>query len=195
MALLTDVVDVASIWCHSCAMADEASVKPSDRRRRLSVDLPPETEAVTRAIADRHFRGVATDAIRAGLSLLAWTIDAKRAGKRVVAVEEDDIPARFEEPVLPGLEEQLAPRARWLVERKHPWRRQPWIKGRRMTAGDLSRSAEIEGWSAEEAAAQFDLPVEAVLEAISYSNANRDLVLAEERENALAAREATAVVA
>jgi uncharacterized protein (DUF433 family) len=161
-------------------------------RRRLSVDLPPETEVATRAIAERHFRGVATDAMRAGLSLLAWTIEAKRSGKRIVAVEEDDLPARFEEPVLPGLEEQLAPRARWLVERKHPWRRQPWIKGRRITAGDLARAAEIERWSPEETAEQFDLPVEAVLEAISYANANRDLVLAEERENALAARGATA---
>jgi uncharacterized protein (DUF433 family) len=127
--------------------------------------------------------------------MLAWTIEAKRSGKRVIAVEPGDIPARFEEPVLPGLEEQLTPRAMWLVERKHSWRRQPFIKGRRITAGELARSAEIEGWSAEETAAQFDLPLEAVLEAISYANANRELVLAEERENALAAREATAVPA
>lgn len=165
------------------------------RRRRLSADLPAETEAATRELAARYFRGVATDAIRAALSLLAWTIDAKRAGKRIIAVEADDLPERFEELVLPGLEEQLAPRTRWLVERKHAWRRQPWIKGRRITAGALARNAEIEGWSPEQTAIEFDLPLDAVVEAINYANTNRQLVLAEERENAIAAREATAIPA
>jgi len=160
-------------------------------RRRLSVDLPPETEASTRAIADRYYRGVATDVIRTSLSLLAWVIDAKRAGKRVVAVESDALPESFEEPVLPGLEEQLAPLATWLVERPHPWRRQPWIKGRRIAAGDLARTIEIEGWAPEEAADQFDLPLQAVLEAQRYLGANRELVVAEERENALATQAAT----
>lgn len=163
------------------------------RRRRLSVDLPPETELATRSIADRYFRGVTTDAIRAALSLLSWTIDAKRSGKRVIAVDAEGVPAQFEEPVLPGLEEQLAQATTWLVKRPHPWRRQLWIKGRRLTAGDLARTIEIEGWTPEEAAAQYELPVEAVFEAQRYLSENRELVLAEERENALAARDAAEV--
>jgi uncharacterized protein (DUF433 family) len=165
------------------------------RRRRVSVDLPPDTEAATRGIADAYFRGVATDAIRAALSLLAWTIEAKRNGKKIVAVAPEDVPSRSTEPVLPGLEEQFDVRSVWLVERPHRWRRQPWIKGRRLTAGDLTRTAEIEGWSPEQSAEEFDLPVEAVLEAMRWTAANRELVLAEERENALTAREVTLVTA
>lgn len=165
------------------------------RRRRLSVDLPADTEAVTRALADRYFRGVTTDAIRASLSLLAWVIDAKRAGKRVVAVRRDRVPEQFEEPVLPGLEEQLLTDTTWLVQRPHPWRRQPWIKGRRQTAGDLARTIEIEDWTPEQAAAQFDLPVEAILEAQRYLSGNRHLVLAEEQENAIAAQQRTRIPA
>lgn len=161
----------------------------------MSVDLPPETAAATRSISERFFRGVATDALRAALSLLAWVIDARRAGKRVIAVDADDLPDRFEEPVLAGLQEQLTPTASWLVERPHPWRRQPWIKGRRIAAGDLARTAEIEGWSPEEAALQYDLPLAAIFEAQRYLSENRELVLAEERENGLAAQEATAVPA
>jgi len=160
------------------------------RRRRLSVDLPPEMETATRAVADRYFGGVATDAIRASLSFLSWAIDAKRDGKRVVAVTRDQIPARFEEPVFPGIEQQLATDWRWLVGRPHAWRRQLWIKGRRMTAGDLARTIEIEDWTPERAAVEFDLPLEAVLEAQRYLAANRDLVIAEERENALAVEQA-----
>lgn len=165
------------------------------RRRRLSVDLPLETETATRVLADRFFRGVTTDVIRVSLSLLAWTIDARSHGKRVVAVTRDQLPARFEEPVLPGVEEQLPTEWEWLVQRPHAWRRQLWVKGRRLAAGDLARTIEIEDWAPERAATEFDLPLEAILEAQRYLAANRDLVLAEERENALAAEQAIPALA
>lgn len=176
-------------------MPTKPRTRTADSRRRLSVDLPPDTEAATRAIADRYFRGVTTDAIRASLSLLAWVIDAKREGKRVLAVEGDNVPRRFEEPVLPGLEEQLTTDMTWLVRRPHAWRRQMWVKGRRVTAGDLARTVEIEGWTLEQAAEEYDLPVAAILEAQRYLAANRELVIAEEQENALAAQQATSLPA
>ncbi len=169
-------------------MAEEE--RPAIRRRRLSVDLPVDTEVATRAIADRYFSGVATDAIRSSLSLLAWVIQAKQEGKRVVAIRRERMPDQFEEAILPGLEEQLAHDATWLVERPHPWRRQPWIKGRRLAAGDLARAIEIEGWSPERAANEYDIPVEAILEAQRYLASNRELVIAEEAENAIAAQQA-----
>lgn len=147
--------------------------------------MPPETEATTRSIADRYFQGVTTDAVRSSLALLAWMIDARREGKRVVAVPDDALPERYEEPVLLGLDPRLASEPTWLVERRHPWRRQPWIKGRRLVAGDLARTVEIEGWTPEEAARQYDLPVDAVLEAQRYLADHRALVLAEEQENAI----------
>ena len=146
-------------------------------------------------MADRYFRGITTDAIRTSLSLLAWVIGAKDEGKRVIAVRRDRLPDQFEEPVLPGIEEQLLNDTIWLVQRPHAWRRQPWIKGRRLTAGDLARTIEIEDWTPERAAAEFDLPVDAIFEAQRYLAANRDLVLAEEQENAIAAQEATAAPA
>jgi hypothetical protein len=59
-----------------------------------------------------------------------------------------------------------------------------------MTAGDLARTIEIEDWTPVRAAVEFDLPLEAVLEAQRYLAANRDLVIAEERENALAVEQA-----
>lgn len=172
-------------------MTTKPRPRSASRRRRLSVDLPPDTEAATRAIADRYFRGVTTDAIRASLSLLAWVIDAKREGKRVLAVDRNHVPERFEEPVLPGLEEQLTTNMTWLVRRPHAWRRQLWVKGKRVTAGDLARTVEIEGWTLEHAAEEYDLPVAAIVEAQRYLAANRELVIAEEQENALAAHQAT----
>lgn len=156
----------------------------------MSVDLPAESEAAVRSVADRYFRGIATDAIRAALSLLTWTADERGRGRRVVAVAAEDLPARYAEPLVPELTDP-GDEWTWLVRRPHPWRRQPFLKGARITAGDLARTMEIEGWTDERAADEYGLAVEAVREAREYLAVHRELVLAEERENALAARPAT----
>lgn len=167
-----------------------APIEPQ-RRRRLSVDLPADTETSVRSLADRYFHGVASDAIRAALSLLTWTVDERDRGRRIVAVSGEDLPTRYAEPVLPEL---TGPGDdwTWLARRPHPWRRQPFIKGTRLLAGDLARTIEVEGWTVDRAAREYDVPAEAILEAQAYLAGHRDLVLAEERENAIAAQAAAA---
>ena len=142
-----------------------------------------------------HFRNARGDAIRAAISLLAWLIAEREAGRAVVAVDDGDIPERAIVPVVPGLEESFAAQWRWLAPRPHPWRRQLWIKGRRIAAGDLARTMEIEGWDPARTADEYDVPLEAVLEAQRYLNQARELVLAEELENRLAASSSRAAAA
>jgi len=108
-------------------------------------------------------------------------------GKRVIATDADMLPGTFEEPIIAGLE-SAGQQWTWLVRRDHSWRRQLWIKGRNIAAGDLARTAAIEGWTAEEAAREFDLPVDAVLEAQRYTEVARDLIAAEEAENRIVAQ-------
>lgn len=153
----------------------------------MSVDLPAESEAAVRSVADRYFRGIATDAIRAALSLLTWTADERGRGRRVVAVAAEDLPARYAEPLVPEL---MDPNDEWtwLVRRPHPWRRQLFLKGTGIAAGDMARTIEIEGWTDEQAADQYGLAIDAVREAREYLGRHRELVLAEEREDALAAQ-------
>ena len=170
-----------------------APVEPQ-RRRRLSVDLPADTEMAVRTLADRYFRGVASDAIRAALSFLTWTAGERDRGRRIIAVSGEDLPSRYAEPVLPEL---TGPGDdwTWLVRRPHAWRRQPYIKGTRLVAGDLARTIEVEGWTVDRAAGEYDLPRDAILEAQGYLVGHRDLVFAEERENAIAAQAAAAAAA
>ena len=47
--------------------------------------------------------------------------------------------------------------------------KQLFVDGTRILASSVSESVSAEGWSDEEAAAQFRIPVEAVREAITYS--------------------------
>ncbi len=155
------------------------------RRQRLHVDVP---EAVSRGIretAEVYYRGATGDAVQASLAVFSWFVRQRQAGRRVIAVDADHLPAAFEEPIIPGLEEALAPRWQWLVARPHPWRRQLAIKGRRLLAGQLARTSVTNGWSSERTATEFDVPLGAVLEAQRYAAENADLIEAEMTEERL----------
>ncbi|MGH2444961.1 MAG: hypothetical protein ACRDGD_02850, partial [Candidatus Limnocylindria bacterium] len=138
---------------------------------------------------EQYYRGATGDAVQASIAVFSWVVRQRQAGRRVIAVDTDQLPAAFEEPIIPGLEEALAPRWQWLVARPHPWRRQLAIKGRRLLAGRLARTIETNGWSAERAAKEYDLPVAAVLEAQRYAAEHSDLIAAEEAEERLLANQ------
>jgi hypothetical protein len=66
-----------------------------------------------------------------------------------------------------------------LVWRKHPWRKQLSLKGRKITARQFVGAARAHEWDEQEAAKQFDLPVEAAREAFAYAADNAELLEAE----------------
>jgi len=144
------------------------------------VDVSDAMGAAVKRTADRFFRGAVSDAVAAAFSAFTWMLDQKQQGRKVIAVEPDALPAQYAEAVLPGVEEALAnDHWTWLVERPHPWRRQLWIKGRRMRAAQLVERMDANRWTADETARQFELPVDSVLEAERYVEANRALIDAE----------------
>jgi uncharacterized protein (DUF433 family) len=65
---------------------------------------------------------------------------------------------------------------KYLVARKHPWRKQLYIKGRNTTVRQLVWSARVNKLTEEQAAVNYDLPVEAIREAFAYAEANRELL-------------------
>lgn len=162
--------------------------KPAPRpRRRLTADVPESTDRHVREVAALYYRGVLSDAVTASLETFRWVLDALHRGKRVVAADPESLPDAYEEPVIAGLPRPEADWV-WLVRRDHPWRRQLWIKGRSLTAGDLARTIEIEGWTPERAADEYELPLQAVVEAQRYAETARDLIAAEEAENRIIAQ-------
>lgn len=158
------------------------------RRPRLTVDAPDFVVANVKKTADRYFRGSLSDAAISAFALLTWYARQRMARRRVISVAGDHLPQAFEEPMIPGLEEAMSTKWTWLVEREHPWIRQLWIKGRNITAGSLARTMEIEGWTPERTAHEYDLEVDAVLEAVRWASEHAALIEAEEAENRLAAQ-------
>src|SRR5216117_1887027 len=85
----------------------------------------------------------------------------------------------LEEEVRSGKE---LPRWQYLIARPHRWRRQLSIKGRNMTVGQLVSTVRANRLTPEAAAADLDLPVEAIQEALAYYEANRALIQLEAAE-------------
>ncbi len=63
-----------------------------------------------------------------------------------------------------------------LVARRHPWRKQLFIRGRNMTVRVLVGTLKANGFTEEEAAQDLHLPVEAIREALAYFEANPEVI-------------------
>ena len=74
--------------------------------------------------------------------------------------------------------ERETPAEPWkhLVIRRHPWRKQLYIKGRNMTVRQLVGKIKANGFSEGQAASDQDLPVEAIREALAYFEANPEVI-------------------
>lgn len=59
------------------------------------------------------------------------------------------------------VEERVLAQWRFLVERPHPWRRQLSLEGRNMRASQLVATMRANAMTAEQAAVDFELPLEA----------------------------------
>lgn len=71
---------------------------------------------------------------------------------------------------------------KYLVTRPHPWRRQLYIKGRKLLVSTVWQDMIANKMSAEQAAENWDLPLAAIHEAINYCENNRELLKLEADE-------------
>lgn len=65
---------------------------------------------------------------------------------------------------------------KYLEKRSHPWRKQLYLKGRRLKAFDLWANMIANDMTPEEVADNWDVPLEAVRESIQYCETHQDLL-------------------
>ncbi|MBD2490563.1 hypothetical protein [Aulosira sp. FACHB-615] len=70
----------------------------------------------------------------------------------------------------------------YLVARPHSWRKQLYIKGRKLLASTVWQDMMVNQMSPEEAAENWDLPISAIYEAISYCESHQELLKLESDE-------------
>ena len=70
----------------------------------------------------------------------------------------------------------------YLVARPHSWRKQLYIKGRKLLASTVWQDMIANEMSPEQAAENWDLPISAIYEAISYCESHQELLKLEADE-------------
>jgi len=70
----------------------------------------------------------------------------------------------------------------YLEKRSHPWRRQLYIKGRKLLASTIWQDILSNQMSNEEAADNWDLPLDAIYEVIRYCESHQELLKLEADE-------------
>jgi uncharacterized protein (DUF433 family) len=70
----------------------------------------------------------------------------------------------------------------YLVARPHSWRKQLYIKGRKLLASTVWQDMIANQMSPEQAAENWDLPISAIYEVISYCESHQELLKLEAEE-------------
>ncbi len=70
----------------------------------------------------------------------------------------------------------------YLEKRPHPWRQQLCFKGRRLKAFDVWSDMIVNDMTPQEAAFNWELPLDAIEEAIEYCQTHQDLLRREAEE-------------
>ncbi len=149
--------------------------------KRQNFDVTPEQDAEIAWLREALGVSTAKDAVLRAVRITALLSRETRAGREILVRVPGENPERL---MIPELERPTQGGWRYLVERSHPWQRQMSLKGRRLLAATVWRDMLSNGQTAAEAAEEWDLPIEAVHEAVRWSEANRSLLAMDTREEA-----------
>jgi uncharacterized protein (DUF433 family) len=159
-------------------------------RSRLQVELAAHHQRLLHDLGEHMGSPGDAETIRRFLDVLENIVDRIRQGYKLAVVPiEDEHPDAVPEITRPGLNYT------YLVARPHAWRKQLYFKGRRLTAGQFLTRMRAEGWTPEEAAVEFELPVQAAYEALDYGERYASLIAAEHAKDARAAKSVMHAVA
>lgn len=147
--------------------------------KRANFDLSPEQEELLANLRVRLAASSTKEAVLRAAQLATLLVDEVQQGNRLFVGKS---PATAIRLAIPELEARARGQWRWLLERPHPWRRQLWVKGRKLMASAVWLDALTNGMGPSEAAENWDLPLEACEEIFEYCEANKALIEAEANE-------------
>ena len=147
--------------------------------KRANFDLSPEQEELLANLRAQLAASSTKEAVLRAVQLTTLLLDEVSQGNRLFVGKS---PATAIRLAIPELEVRAHGRWSWLVERPHPWRRELWVKGRKLLASAVWLDALTNGMGPREAAENWDLPLEACEEIFAYCEANKALIEAEVNE-------------
>lgn len=168
-----------------------ASRTQPDEKVRVQVDLNSAEASLLELLQHRLSVRSRADMLQQAYGSFLWIVDEMLAGRRVISVEPelmDQLP-RFKELSVPAVEPVIFDHYRYLVKRPEKGRQQPYLRGRNLTVGQLMYTIRANNLTIKEAAEDFGLPLEQVLEAQAYYQTHSDLIATEMAQETLALQE------
>jgi len=153
--------------------------------KRQNFNITPEQEAELESLRSSLAAPTMKDAILRAVRLTSALARRLRGGGRLYVGTP---PGNLVEVLVPELEDGHGGDWEFLVPRPHPWRRQLHVKGRNLRALTVWSEMLTNHLSVEQAAENWDLPVDAVKEIVRYCEGSHDLLemeAAEERRRML----------
>lgn len=149
---------------------------PSADTKRANFELTPEQDEILNSLRTALSASSIKDTVLRAAQLANVLINEIQQGNHLYVGRHATQTTRL---LIPELESTRPAAWQWLVERPHPWRRQLWIKGRKLLASTVWLDAQTNGMSLEEAAENWQLPLAAVQEAFRYCEDHQALIDAE----------------
>jgi hypothetical protein len=147
--------------------------------KRANFDLSPEQDELLTNLRSLLSVSSTKDAVLRAVQVTTLLTHEIRRGNQLFIGKNPTAAMRL---VIPELEGRAETEWQWLVERPHPWRRQLWIKGRKLLASSVWLDALTNGLGPHEAAEHWDLPLAACEEVFAYCEAHQNLIKAEADE-------------
>lgn len=147
-------------------------------RVRVQVDLTRAEAALMELLQRRLSVRSRADLLQQAYGTFLWVVDEMLSNRKIISVEPGELAQveRYKELIVPAVQPVVFEHYEYLVHRPEKGRRQPYLKGRNMTVGNLIYSMRANQLTAEAAAWEFDLPLEQVREAQAYYEIHGDIV-------------------
>lgn len=150
--------------------------------KRENFDVTPEQEAEIDCLQELIKAPTRKDAMLTAVKLALHLATETRQGHRLFLGDEGGKELR--RLVLLGIEAPNCWPWTYLVQISHPWKKQLYVKGRKLPAAAVWTAMSVNKLTREEAAENWDLPLQAIDEIVDYCSANKQLLQMEAAEEA-----------
>ena len=147
--------------------------------KRQNFNVTPDEEAELQRLREVLAAPSIKDALLRATRVVLTLSREVQEGRRLYSTDPNGKETRL---LLPDIEYAQGPAWIYLAPRPHSWKRQLYVKGRRLTAANVWYDMLANEMTPEEAAENWDLPLQAIEEIVRYCEANRDLIAMEADE-------------
>ena len=153
--------------------------KPKEVKRE-NFDVSPEQQAEIETLQTLLDAPSKKDAMLIAIRLALHLASEAKKGNQIFL--KDSAKGDLTRFIMLGIEKPSVSKWLYLVEQSHPWKKQLFIKGRKLPASAVWTTMSANELSIEEAAVAWDLPSEAIVEITAYCESNRHLLEMEAAE-------------